>query len=63
MDTFHRLTRLEGVIPADGSRLDMSTVGRRRCPRTMFPLCLSGGGDKDMNTVANWRGDGPGAAP
>jgi len=66
VDAFHRLTRLEGVIPALETAHALAYVNRwaPTLPKDHVSIvCLSGRGDKDMNTVANWRGDGPGAAP
>jgi tryptophan synthase beta chain len=55
VDAFHLCTRLEGIIPALESAHGLSHVGK--LARTMsreqsIVLCLSGRGDKDVNTIA-----------
>ncbi|KQQ78930.1 tryptophan synthase subunit beta [Aureimonas sp. Leaf324] len=55
VDAFHLCTRLEGIIPALESAHGLAHVGK--LAKTMgreqsIVLCLSGRGDKDVNTIA-----------
>jgi tryptophan synthase beta chain len=56
----YRLTRLEGIIPALESAHAIAYLDRLM-PRTkvndIVVVCLSGRGDKDMETYAGWAGE------
>lgn len=52
---FHRLTRLEGIMPALESSHALAyaeTLARELGPSAALVVCLSGRGDKDVETVA-----------
>jgi tryptophan synthase beta chain len=61
LDAFHRLARLEGIIPAlESSHAVAHTLREGRSYRDKGPLliCLSGRGDKDVAHVAKVEGRG-----
>jgi tryptophan synthase beta chain len=64
LDAFHRLCRLEGLIPALESAHAIAWVlanGRSYASRGPLLICLSGRGDKDVTHVARVEGrTGPG---
>ncbi|MBV8196282.1 MAG: tryptophan synthase subunit beta [Candidatus Dormibacteraeota bacterium] len=54
LEAFHRLTRLEGIIPALESAHAVhvgSNIAARRSAHDIVLVCLSGRGDKDIDTV------------
>jgi tryptophan synthase beta chain len=54
LESFHRLCRLEGIIPALESAHALSTaerVARELGPDGIVLVCLSGRGDKDIDTI------------
>jgi len=62
---FHRLCRLEGIIPAleSSHALHVAEVlASQRAPSTVIVVCLSGRGDKDIGTVGEHDGEGAHAA-
>ncbi|MCG6989766.1 MAG: tryptophan synthase subunit beta [Gemmatimonadetes bacterium] len=62
LSAFHRLARLEGIIPALESAHAVAHVlrdGRRYEDRGPLVICLSGRGDKDVAHVARVEGLGP----
>jgi tryptophan synthase beta chain len=57
MDAFGWLTRSEGIMPAIESAHALAGVlelGRRLGPDGVIVVCLSGRGDKDVETAARW---------
>ena len=61
LDAFHRLSRLEGIIPAlESAHAVAHTLRAARLYRDRGPLlvCLSGRGDKDVAHVAKVEGRG-----
>jgi tryptophan synthase beta chain len=61
LDGFHRLSRLEGIIPALETAHAVSYILREGAAyqdRGPLLLCLSGRGDKDVAHVARVEGDG-----
>ena len=61
LDAFHRLARLEGIIPAlESAHAVAHTLREGRVYRSRGPLviCLSGRGDKDVAHVAKVEGRG-----
>ncbi|MFI0445242.1 tryptophan synthase subunit beta [Actinomadura sp. 6N118] len=59
MDAFALLCRLEGIIPAIESAHALAgalKVGKELGPEATIVVCLSGRGDKDMHTAANFFG-------
>jgi tryptophan synthase beta chain len=59
MDAFALLCRTEGIIPAIESAHALAgalKVGRELGPDATIVVCLSGRGDKDMHTAAEWFG-------
>jgi tryptophan synthase beta chain len=61
LDAFHRLARLEGIIPALESSHAVAHVlrdGRSYRGRGPLLICLSGRGDKDVAHVAKVEGRG-----
>ncbi|WP_433324900.1 tryptophan synthase subunit beta [Spirillospora sp. CA-294931] len=59
MDAFALLCRTEGIIPAIESAHALAgaiKVGRELGPDAVIVVCLSGRGDKDMHTAANYFG-------
>jgi len=67
MDAMALLTRTEGIIPATESAHALAgaqQVARELGPDATLLVCLSGRGDKDMDTAAGWFGLlGPGERP
>ncbi len=66
MEAFSLLCRTEGIIPALESAhalVGAMEVGRELGPEALLLVNLSGRGDKDMHTAAEWFGlvDGPSA--
>ena len=60
LDAFHRLSELEGIIPAlESSHALADAIVRARTmePHQSIIVCLSGRGDKDLSTVLGQRGD------
>lgn len=61
LDAFHRLSRLEGIIPALESAHAVAYVlreGAKGLDRGPVLICLSGRGDKDVAHVARMEGRG-----
>jgi len=61
LDAFHRLCRLEGIIPALESAHALAWLlgeGREAAGRGPVLVCLSGRGDKDVTHVARLEGRG-----
>jgi tryptophan synthase beta chain len=59
MEAFSLLARAEGIIPAIESAHAVSgalQVARELGPEAVIAVCLSGRGDKDMDTAAQWLG-------
>ncbi|MGH3355990.1 MAG: pyridoxal-phosphate dependent enzyme, partial [Nocardioidaceae bacterium] len=59
MEAFRLLSRTEGIIPAIESAHAVSgalEVARELGPDAVIAVCLSGRGDKDMDTAAHWLG-------
>ncbi|HEX2313108.1 MAG TPA: tryptophan synthase subunit beta [Thermomonospora sp.] len=59
MEAFGLLCRTEGIIPAIESAHALAgalKVGRELGPDAVVLVCLSGRGDKDMHTAAEWFG-------
>jgi len=59
MEAFSLLSRTEGIIPAIESAHAVSgalQVARELGPDAVVAVCLSGRGDKDMDTAAKWLG-------
>jgi tryptophan synthase beta chain len=59
MDAMALLTRTEGIIPAIESAHALAgaqQVARELGPEARLVVCLSGRGDKDMDTAAHWFG-------
>ncbi|MGH7881953.1 MAG: tryptophan synthase subunit beta [Candidatus Dormibacteraceae bacterium] len=57
VDAFHRLTELEGILPALESAHALAyaeRVAARLGPESQLLICLSGRGDKDLNSVEEW---------
>ena len=57
MEAFSLLSRAEGIIPAIESAHAVSgalQVARELGPDAVIAVCLSGRGDKDMDTAAKW---------
>ncbi|MDR2373383.1 MAG: tryptophan synthase subunit beta [Bifidobacteriaceae bacterium] len=57
MDAFAKLTRLEGIMPAIESAHGLAgalTLARELGPEAVVLVCLSGRGDKDVETAARW---------
>ncbi len=54
---FDHLTRREGIIPALESSHALAALGplAKERPGATFVVCLSGRGDKDLETVLAWR--------
>ncbi|MFY9915770.1 MAG: tryptophan synthase subunit beta, partial [Nocardioidaceae bacterium] len=70
MDAMAALARSEGIIPAIESAHALAgayQVARELGPESVLAICLSGRGDKDMETAAAWfdlvQTDGPGEQP
>jgi tryptophan synthase beta chain len=62
---FHRLCRLEGIIPALESSHALHAAEERAAgisPEAAIVVCLSGRGDKDITTVSEHDGDADDAA-
>jgi tryptophan synthase beta chain len=62
---FHRLCRLEGIIPALESSHALHVaelLASERAPSAVIVVCLSGRGDKDIGTVGEHDGEGADAA-
>jgi tryptophan synthase beta chain len=62
---FHRLCRLEGIIPALESSHALHVaelLASERAPSTVIVVCLSGRGDKDIGTVGEHDSEGADAA-
>ena len=65
MEAFSLLCRTEGIIPALESSHALAgalEVGRELGPDGLLLVNLSGRGDKDVDTVADWLGCAPGGA-
>jgi tryptophan synthase beta chain len=65
MEAFALLCRTEGIIPALESAHALAgalQVGKETGPDSLLLVNLSGRGDKDMDTAAQWFGLMPGAA-
>jgi len=61
LEAFHRLSKLEGIIPALESAHAVALVlrdGARYADDGPILICLSGRGDKDVAHVANVEGRG-----
>jgi tryptophan synthase beta chain len=59
MDAFARLTRTEGIMPAIESAHALAgalELGQELGPEGLMVVCLSGRGDKDVETAARWFG-------
>jgi tryptophan synthase beta chain len=59
MEALRLLSRTEGIIPAIESAHALAgalRVGRELGPDAVLAVCLSGRGDKDMDTAARWFG-------
>lgn len=59
MDALRLLSRTEGIIPAIESAHALAgalRLGRELGPDATIAVCLSGRGDKDMDTAATWFG-------
>ncbi|MDO5723423.1 MAG: tryptophan synthase subunit beta [Flaviflexus sp.] len=59
MEAFALLSRTEGIIPAIESAHALAgamRAGRQRGTDTVILVCLSGRGDKDVSTAADWFG-------
>jgi tryptophan synthase beta chain len=59
MEAFRLLSRTEGIIPAIESAHAVAgalEVARELGPESTIAVCLSGRGDKDMDTAARWLG-------
>ncbi|GAA4190515.1 tryptophan synthase subunit beta [Microbacterium oryzae] len=59
MDALRLLSRTEGIIPAIESAHALAgalRIGREMGPDAILAVCLSGRGDKDMDTAARWFG-------
>nr|WP_277816542.1 MULTISPECIES: tryptophan synthase subunit beta [Microbacterium] len=57
MDALRLLSRTEGIIPAIESAHALAgavRLGRELGPDAIIAVCLSGRGDKDMDTAARW---------
>ena len=65
MDALMELCRLEGIIPAIESAHAIAyamkyakerkeTVGEKQASEETMVICLSGRGDKDVNTIADY---------
>ncbi|HKA69685.1 MAG TPA: tryptophan synthase subunit beta [Actinomycetes bacterium] len=64
MDAFALLARTEGILPAIESAHALAgalRVGRALGPDATVLVCLSGRGDKDVDTAARWFGLVPGS--
>jgi len=58
LDAAMELTRLEGIIPALESAHALGVFGKKSFkPEDIIVLCLSGRGDKDMDTYMQFAGD------
>lgn len=56
MDAAFELTRLEGIIPAIESAHALAVLGKKQFKKEdVVVLCLSGRGDKDMDTFINYN--------
>jgi tryptophan synthase beta chain len=61
LDAFHRLSRLEGIVPALETAHAVAYLlgeGRGESEEGPVVLCLSGRGDKDVAHVARLEGRG-----
>lgn len=59
MDALRLLSETEGIIPAIESAHALSgalRIGKELGPDAILAVCLSGRGDKDMDTTARWFG-------
>ncbi len=59
MEAFRMLSRTEGIIPAIESAHALAgalRLGRQLGPAAIVLVCLSGRGDKDVDTAARWFG-------
>jgi tryptophan synthase beta chain len=59
MDAFSLLSRTEGILPAIESAHAVAgalQLGRELGPQSVVLVCLSGRGDKDVDTAARWFG-------
>ena len=59
MDALRLLSETEGIIPAIESAHALAgalRIGRELGPEAVLAVCLSGRGDKDMDTAARWFG-------
>ncbi|MDN3312119.1 tryptophan synthase subunit beta [Microbacterium oryzae] len=59
MEALRLLSRTEGIIPAIESAHALAgalRIGREMGPDAILAVCLSGRGDKDMDTAARWFG-------
>ena len=59
MEAFQLLSRTEGILPAIESAHAVAgalDVGRELGPDAVVVICLSGRGDKDVDTAARWFG-------
>jgi tryptophan synthase beta chain len=59
MEAFALLSRTEGIIPAIESAHAVAgalEVAKELGPDATIAVCLSGRGDKDMDTAAQWLG-------
>ena len=57
MDALMELTQMEGIIPAIESAHAMAYVfklAKEMTPDQSIVMCLSGRGDKDVNTISNY---------
>jgi tryptophan synthase beta chain len=56
LDAAFELTRLEGIIPALESAHALGVLGKKQFnPDDIIVLCISGRGDKDMETLLTYR--------
>ena len=55
LDAFHLVTRLEGIIPALESSHAVAAALRLPAGPGPILVCLSGRGDKDLETVLGWE--------
>ena len=66
MDAMAALARSEGIIPAIESAHALAgayDVAQELGPDALLAVCLSGRGDKDMTTAADWFGLVEGETP
>ena len=57
VDAFEYLSRIEGIIPAIESAHAVAYAlkkAKEMTPEQSMIVCLSGRGDKDVNTIANY---------